>query len=197
MEQLLPLERMAQTSAKNLLTAVDEARDRPCWRLLTGLGIRHVGTKVAQVLSTTYGNISALATAPSDDIAKIEGVGTVLAESISAWFQDLDNQALLQRLGDLGVRMEDPELPPQASDALAGEVFVFTGSLERFSRQEAETVVSLHGGKAVGSVSKKTTHVVAGPGAGSKLRKAESLSVPVMSEQEFLDYLGTFGIDIS
>ncbi|MBR58092.1 MAG: DNA ligase (NAD(+)) LigA [Myxococcales bacterium] len=197
MEQILPLERMAQTSAENLLRAIDEARDRPCWRLLTGLGIRHVGTKVAQVLCTTYGSIHALAEAPSDDIAEIDGIGTVLAASISAWFRNPESQALLERLKTLGVRMEDPEQPSQASDALAGEIFVFTGSLERFSRQEAETVVALHGGKAVGSVSKKTTRVVAGPGAGSKLRKAESLSIPVMSEQEFLDYLDTYGIDIS
>ena len=191
-EALLPLERMAEKSAQNLIAAIDATRDRPLARLLVGLGIRHVGSKVAELLAERFRNIKALRWADEEAIAEIDGVGDVLARSVVEWFDREQNRTLVANLAGLGVRMEDPEPEVEegpAATAFEGEVLVFTGSLESFTRGNAEALVKRFGGKTSGSVSKKTTLVVAGPGAGSKKAKAESLGVAITDEAGFLDLL--------
>ena len=191
-QALLPLERMAEKSAQNLVAAIDATRDRPLARLLVGLGIRHVGSKVAELLAERFRNIKALRWADEESIAEIDGVGDVLARSVVEWFDREQNRTLVANLAGLGVRMEDPEPEVEegpAATAFEGETLVFTGSLESFTRGNAEALVKRFGGKTSGSVSKKTTLVVAGPGAGSKKAKAESLGVAITDEAGFLELL--------
>lgn len=196
-DDLVALERMGQKSSENLVAAIDRSRDRPLRRLLAGLGIRHVGAKVAQVLAARFGSLAALAAASVDDLCAIDGVGAVMADAVVAWFAGEHNRDLLERLETAGVRVADPatEAPDGAagSDALAGEVFVFTGALERLTREAAAELVMAHGAKASGSVSKRTTRLVAGPGAGSKLAKARSLDVEVLDEDAFFALLAERG----
>lgn len=188
---LAGLERMGDKSAANLLAAIEASKQRPLARFLHGLGIRHVGEHVAQVLANHFGTLDAIANASIAELSSVHEVGEVVARSIRSYFDDPGVRRLIVRLREAGVTPLETE-PRQAESHpfVGGKVFVFTGKLERLAREEAEALVAKLGGRATSSVSKKTDYVVAGPGAGSKLEKARDLGVIVLTESEFLDRLG-------
>lgn len=185
---LLPLERMAQKSAENLVEAIARSTKTSLPRLVYALGIRNVGTTVADILSDYFGTLDAIIEATEEQIADVYGVGPIIAQHIRAFFDDDHNRRMVLRLLDAGIVYERPKEVTRRD--FAGEVFVFTGTLTRMARGEAEAEVKKRGGKATKSVSKKTTIVVAGEDAGSKLDKAMSLGIKVIDEDAFLGMLG-------
>lgn len=187
--QLLEFEGWGEISVKNLMTGIDEARDRPIAKLLVGLGVRHVGGTVARLLAKTFRSIDALMAASEEAIADVEGVGPIIATSVVEWAGDQANRHLIERLRLGGVRLEDPEPEGIDTNQLAGVTLVITGSLESIGRDAAKLAVEDRGGKVTSSVSKKTTALVAGAAPGSKLAKAEGLGVPVVDEAQFLQLL--------
>ncbi|WP_303722352.1 NAD-dependent DNA ligase LigA [Malonomonas rubra] len=187
-EQLFQFERMGDKLAEKLLTAIDASKQRPLERFLFGLGIRHVGSHLAKVLSRQFGSLDALAAVNRDQLLATHEIGPQVAESVTRFFADPSNLRVLKELKQFGVAPLATE--QLRGDKLSGKVFVFTGALERFSRKEGESLVEAEGARASGSVSKKTDYVVAGPGAGSKLAKAEQLGLTVLSEEEFLELIG-------
>ena len=178
-----------ETSIGNLMAAIDGAKDRPASRLLTALGIRHVGPSVADLLVGRFRSLLGLADASEDEIAAVEGIGPIIATSAAAWFAEGENRALVERLAELGVRVEDPEPEGPVSDALAGATFVLTGTLEQFTRDGAKAAIEARGGKVTGSVSGKTSYVVVGASPGSKATKAEALGVTLLDEGAFVALL--------
>lgn len=192
-EDLLELEGFADKSADNLLAALADSKERDLWRLLCGLGVKHVGTSAAKDLARELGSLRAIAEASEEDLTAIDGIGGVMAESIRAFFAKEENLALLARLEERGLTLTAATPEVEADAPLAGRVFVLTGSLERFTRDEAAAKLEALGAKVTSSVSKKTTHLVAGPGAGSKLAKAEKLEIPVLDEAAMLALLGVAG----
>jgi len=188
-DALLGREGWGETSVSNLLSAVDDAKDRDVGRLLTGFGIDHVGGTVARVLARRFGSVEALAAATEDDITVIEGIGPEIAGSVVTWFGDPDNVRLVDKFRAAGVRMSDPVDESEGSDLLAGVTVVITGSLDAFSRSEAKAAVENRGGKVTGSVSGKTTALIAGASPGSKQTKALDLGVPVLDEAAFVRML--------
>jgi DNA ligase (NAD+) len=186
-DELINLERMGELSVDNLLAGIEASKSRPLDRFLFGLGIRFVGDRGAHDLATFFGTLDSIRAATFDDLLKVPDIGPRTASELAEWLEDNQNQQLIQALLELGVSPTEPERPE--SDLFAGQTFVFTGSLEKFTREDAEALVMKLGGKAAGSVSKKTSYVVAGPGAGSKLAKAQELNVPVLTEDEFLETL--------
>lgn len=186
-EQLFQFERMGDKLADKLLTAIDTSKSRPLERFLFGLGIRHVGSHLAKVLSQQFGSLDMLRQATLEQLLAIHEIGPQVATSVTQFFAAPGNQHLLDELEQLGVVPQAGEAP--TGDRFAGKVFVFTGALEQFSRKEGEALVEAEGGRASGSVSKKTDYVVAGPGAGSKLTKAEQLGVTVLDEAQFLELI--------
>jgi DNA ligase (NAD+) len=185
---LQALDRMAEKSAENVVRALDEAKNTTLARFIFALGIRNVGVTVADILAERYASIEALRDAPEDELAELYGVGPVIAREVVRFFGDDDNRKMLDRLIAAGIHYESA--PSDRSDQLAGEVFVFTGTLTRMTREEAETEVKRRGAKATRSVSSKTTIVVAGEKAGSKLAKARKLDIRIMDEDEFRDLIG-------
>ncbi|MEN8235256.1 MAG: NAD-dependent DNA ligase LigA [Actinomycetota bacterium] len=184
-DDLLGREGWGEISVRNLLAAIDDAKDREVGRLITGFGIDHVGGTVARVLARRFGSVDALAGATEDDVATIEGIGPEIAGSVVSWLAAEENVRLVEKLRAAGVRMEDPIVEVEGSDLLDGVTVVITGSLDGYSRSEAKAAVEDRGGKVTGSVSSKTTAVVAGASPGSKLAKAEDLGVPVLDEEAF------------
>lgn len=185
-ETLVDLERMAEKSAENILTAIDASRTRELWRFIHALGIRNVGEHASKLLANRFRSLDNLATASSEALLEIHEIGPIAAEAIIGFFRESHNQELLHKLTAGGVNPEAPPQSIQTDDRFSGKTFVFTGKLEKFTREAAQEMVEARGGNAAGSVSKKTDYVVAGPGAGSKLAKAESLGVTVLTEEEFL-----------
>ncbi|MEZ5175767.1 MAG: NAD-dependent DNA ligase LigA [Acidimicrobiia bacterium] len=189
-EDLVDLDRFAAVSANNLISSIEASKSKPLERLVIGLGIDHVGTTVARLVSQRFRSMDAIAAASMDEIADIEGIGPEIASSIHSWFRDKDNLALIRRLGEAGVRLE---LPPSAASTLPqtldGLSFVITGTLEGLTREAAKAAVIERGGKVTGSVSSKTAAVIVGDQPGSKLQKAESLGVPVIDLDGFLRLL--------
>jgi len=183
-EELVVLDRLGAQSVDNLLAAIDATRTRPLDRFLFALGIRYVGERGAKDLARAFRTLESLRRADYTQLIEVPDVGPRTASEIEEFFEEEDNQRLIDQLLEAGVAPTEPEGP--VSDLFAGQTVVFTGKLERFSREAAEDLVMKMGGKAAGSVSKLTTFVVAGPGAGSKLAKAEQLGVPVLTEDEFL-----------
>ncbi len=187
-EQLFRFDRMGDKLADNLLNAIETSKQRPLENFLYALGIRHVGRHLANLLSRHYRNLTELAAADRDELMAIHEIGPQVAAGIVNFFADANNRKLLETLADLGI---DPQSSGATrGDKFSGKTFVFTGALERFSRQEGEALVEAQGGRASGSVSKKTAYVVAGPGAGSKLDKAQQLGITVLDEQQFLHLIG-------
>ena len=186
-EAIAKLDRMGEKSADNAVKAIAKSKENDLWRLIFALGIRQVGEKAAKVLAQHFGTMDALAAASEEELTAINDVGPITAAYIRRWMENPQSQDLLGRLKTAGVNMECQE--KVLDSRFAGMTFVFTGALERFTREEAGEMVEKRGGKSAGSVSKKTTYVVAGPGAGSKLRKAQELGTPVLTEEEFLDLL--------
>jgi DNA ligase (NAD+) len=184
LEDLTALERMGAKSAQNVLDGIEASKTRPLWRFLAALGIRHVGSQSAQILSEHFGSLEALRAAGQEELEAIDQIGPVMAESIAAYFRDPDFQALVDDLLTVGVRPQ-AEARRQGGAALEGKAIVVTGSLEHFTRQQIQQAIRAAGGKASTSVSKKTDFVVAGSDPGSKLEKARKLGVTIISEQEF------------
>ena len=174
--------------ADRFLVGLDTAKTRPLWRLLVALSIRHVGPTAAQSLAKTFRSIEAIAQADIDELASIDGVGQVIAESIVEWFSEKWHREIIRKWQEAGVIFQEAERE-EAPQTLAGLTIVATGSLTRFTRDEISEVIASHGGKVSSSVSKKTSYVLAGDAAGSKLDKAIELGVPVISEEEFLTLL--------
>ena len=185
------LEGFGQISIDNLLQAIEESKQRPLGNLLFGLNIRHVGATMGQVLAKSFGHMDRLAHATAEVIEATEGVGSIIAESVAAWFRAPANRTLIDRLRAYGCNLEGPPAPT-VDQTLAGKAVVVTGSLTGFSRDGAEAAIKARGGKSPGSVSKKTTAVVVGdePGA-SKMARATELGVPILNEAQFVVLLET------
>ncbi|MGQ9848519.1 MAG: NAD-dependent DNA ligase LigA [Aggregatilineaceae bacterium] len=190
-DDLLQLEGFADKKARNLLNSIQTARQRPLARLIAALGIRGVGSTVAELLAQHFRSIDHLAAASSEELQSLEGLGPHTAKAIVEWFANPRNRTLIEKLRRAGVRLEETAVPqPRLSDRLAGLTFVLTGTLPTLKRNEAAALIEQHGGKVVGSVSKKTSYVVVGEEPGSKLTKAQELGVPLLDEAGLLALLG-------
>jgi DNA ligase (NAD+) len=190
--QLAGLERMAEKSAVNVINAIEESKTRPLWRLVAALGIRHIGGQTAQILADHFGSLSALMATGEEELAEIDQIGPTMAKSIFEYFNDPENRSVIEKLLDAGVKLELPKIQRSPSrdalrrEKLAGKIIVVTGTLENFSRQQAEQAIKQAGGKSSSSVSKKTDFVLAGENPGSKLQKARKLGVEVIDEKQFM-----------
>ena len=191
-EQLCALERFGEKKAENLLNAIERSKDCSLAAFIYAVGIPNIGTKTARDLAEKYRSVEALAKASREELTQMDDVGGIVADSIAGFFEDANNRNLIERLLAAGVR---PEAPQQAAagGAFEGMTVVVTGTLAHFSRAEAEEAVRRAGGRTAGSVSKKTSLVVAGESAGSKLAKANALGIPVIGEAEFLERLQNAG----
>jgi DNA ligase (NAD+) len=192
-EALLPLERMGQQLAEKLVTAIQVSKQQPWARVLYGLGIRHVGSVNAKVLSQSFPTVEMLAVAEPEAITAVYGIGPEIAQAVHDWFQVPANQQLIEQLRAAGVTLSGPETDQALTTALplAGKIFVITGTLPSLSRNEAKQLIEDAGGKVTGSVSSKTHYLVAGEAAGSKLAKAEKLAIPILSEADLQRLLGS------
>jgi len=189
-EQLIELERMGDLSSRNLLDGIAKSKDRGLARLLAGLSIWGVGEAMAPILAQEFPGIDALMAASKERLAQVKGFGPERAESIYTFFHSPEGEKLVQELRDLGVKLTEDPKPKAAGTDLTGKTFVVTGTLQRYSREEIEERIKKLGGKATGSVSKKTDYVVAGEKAGSKLEKARELGVAVLTEEQFDELVG-------
>ena len=186
-EDVAKLDRMGEKSAQNLISAIERSKQQDLSRLIYAFGIRQVGQKTGKILAAKFRTLDALEQASMEQLVETEDVGAVTAQSILDWMASPQSKHLMSRLRAAGVNTKAAE---QGSDQrFSGMTFVLTGGLESMTRDEAAALIEQRGGKAAGSVSKKTTYVVAGEGAGSKLRKAQELGIPVLSEKEFLELL--------
>lgn len=181
------LERMGKKSAENLLQAIENSKQQDLSRLLFAFGIRQVGQKAGKVLAQRFGSLEALERATLEELTAIPDVGEITAQSLLDWLASPQSQHLIQRLREAGVNMESTLEP--VGTQLTGQTFVLTGELSRFTRKEATEALEALGAKVSGSVSKKTTYVVAGEAAGSKLKKANELGIPVLSEEDLVALL--------
>ena len=186
-EQLLGLDRFGERSAAKLVASIEEAKGRGLARLLTALGILHVGTQTAASLAAYFGSMEKLVTATEDQLAQVPDIGPVVASSISAFFQNPKNIQLIEELKKLGVKMDEPK--QSRGEAFSGKTFVVTGTLSQFSRKEAKDAIESLGGKTTESVSKNTDYLVVGEKPGSKLDKARELGISILDEQQFIDML--------
>lgn len=189
-EQLTSLERFAKKSAENLVAAIASTKVQPLSRVLFGLGIRHVGAQAAQLLARHFGTVDALMQATTEQLGAVRGIGDIIAESVADYFGNETTQALISRLQSHGLTLTEPQAVV-ADGPLSGATVVITGTLPGLSRGEATAMVEKAGGRITSSVSKKTTFVVAGEEAGSKLDKAKELKVEVIDEAELRRRVGT------
>lgn len=190
-DDLLKLERMGEKSVDNLLAGIEHSKARPLWRLLTGLNIRHVGTRNAQILADRFGTLDEIMRQTEESLADVDEIGPVIAHSVAAFFTSDAGRKTVEELRRFGLNFGEPVAarPKAHAGKLEGKTVVVTGTLERFSRDEIKELIHQHGGKASGSVSRKTDFVIAGEKAGSKLDKAHELGVRVLSEDDFLQML--------
>lgn len=185
-EHLESLEGMGSRSSQKLVQAIQRSRQQPWERVLYGLGIPHVGVVTAQILAQHFPAPELLAQARAEDIAQIYGIGAEIAEAVVAWFADPAHQKLLQELRELGIPALPRQAAPAVSQVLAGKKFVITGTLPTLSRQQAKAWIESRGGKVTASVSRQTDYVVVGSDPGSKLKQAQALGIPLLSEAELL-----------
>jgi DNA ligase (NAD+) len=182
-EQLVALERMGDVSARNLLAAIEASKQQELARVLVAFGIRHVGPTAAAALARTFGHLDAILAAPTEEMVAVDGVGTVIAESLRSWLGVPTNRDFIEKLRAAGVNFAGPApTVPTAPPTLAGMTFVLTGGLQDLTREQAEAEIAARGGKVTGSVSKKTSFVIVGESPGSKLAKAEQLGVSRLDE---------------
>jgi DNA ligase (NAD+) len=189
-EDLAVLERMGPKSSRNLGDEIERSKANDLGRLLFALGIRHIGEKLARTLADHFGDLDALAAASTEDLLLVEDVGPVVAESLTFFFLQPENRELLKSLRAAGLNTRSEPKPPAGDQSLAGRTYVLTGTLERFTRDQARSALEARGAWVAESVSKKTTAVIAGAEAGSKLDKARKLGLSVLSEAEFIALLG-------
>lgn len=190
-EQLLPLERMAEKSAQNIIDGIEKSKEIPFEKVLYGIGIKHVGETVAKKLVKNFNSIDALAAATVEELVQVEDIGSKIAESIVAFFQNPESQLMIERLKSYGVQLEKGESTNEVlSSVLEGKTFLFTGKLSLFTREQAEEMVEKHGGKNISAVSKNLNYLVVGEKAGSKLKKAQDIgTITILDEQQFLDLI--------
>ena len=187
-DDIASLDRLGEKSAQNIIDAIEKSKEAGLEKLLCGLGIRHIGEKAAQSIAAKFGNIRAVMSATADELCAVDDIGKESAESVVRYFSLEHTKALVERLIAAGVSVECKEMP--ASDVLEGKTVVVTGTLPTLKRAEAEALIRANGGNASGSVSKKTSYVLCGTDAGSKLTKAQSLGIPIITEDEFLKMIG-------
>ncbi|MCE5187459.1 MAG: NAD-dependent DNA ligase LigA [Planctomycetaceae bacterium] len=187
-DQIVQLERMGDKSTAHVMDSIAASKTRPLWRLIAGLGIRNVGGQSAQILANAFGTLELLMAASKERLQQIEQIGPVAAQSIYEYLHDADNVHVIEGMLEAGVNPEQPQA--RKSEALAGMTIVVTGTLKHFSRQQIEQAIKDNGGKTAGSVSKKTSFVVAGENAGTKLDKAHQLGIDVIDETEFMKRIG-------
>lgn len=187
LEEIQSLWKSGSTAAKKLLAAIETSKQQDLGRLIYALGIRQVGAKTGKVLASAFGSLDALMSASVEELTEVPDVGGITAQSIRDWFCQEQSKHLVERLRQAGVNFESRRAI--ADDRFAGKTFVLTGALSKFTREEATEKIELFGGKAAGSVSKKTSFVVVGENAGSKERKARELGIPILTEDEFLEML--------
>jgi DNA ligase (NAD+) len=193
---LAALDRLAEKSAGNLVTAIDRSRERGLARLLHGLGIRHVGERVAFILARQYHTMDNLMQASAAELAEIDDIGPIIAESVYQFFSQEENQRTIERLRAAGVKLDELMAASNAApvaQTLAGKVFVLTGSLPNLTRNEARDLITAAGGKVTSSVTRKTDYVVAGHDPGSKYQQAERLSIPILDEDSLHQLLQAAG----
>jgi DNA ligase (NAD+) len=185
-EQLASLERMGAKSANNLLTEIRAGRSVEMWRVLFGLGIRHVGERTAQILAGRFGSMDRIRAASLEELEQVHEIGPRLAESIYRFFREPKNVKLLERLREAGLPMHAAVVEaPVQPQVFAGKTFVLTGALPGLTREEAAELIEQRGGRVSASVSRKTTYVLAGADPGSKLSKARDLGVEIIDEEQF------------
>jgi DNA ligase (NAD+) len=190
-DDLMKLERMGRKSSEKLLAGIAASKGRGLARLLNALAIRHVGARLAVVLAEHFGSIDALIAATEEDLAAVDEVGPVIAQSVYQYLSGEYGGSTIAELRELGVNMEAPRSAgPKTDGALAGKTLVVTGTLSKYTRDEIEELIARHGGRATSSVSKSTDYLVAGEKAGSKLTKARDLGVPVISEAQLDEIIG-------
>ena len=182
-DKIAEIERMGEKSAQNLIDAAEKAKSNHLSKLIFALGIRHVGQKAAKLLSDCFGSMEKIMNASTEEICEIEGFGTIMAQSVVDFFSHEQSRELIEKLRQLGVNMESER--EIIDERFKGMTFVLTGTLSTYKRSEATKIIESFGGKASGSVSKKTSYVLAGEDAGSKLRKANELGITVITEEQF------------
>ena len=187
-EDLISLEGFAELSAKNLLSAIEKSKSNDLYRLLFGLGIRHIGLKASKMLAMRFGSMEALSEATPEDLTKVDDIGEIMAESLVNFFSQEQNKKEIARLKSLGVNMQS-QVTITANANFDGKTFVLTGTLPTLSRKQATEIIEKNGGKVSSSVSKKTDYVVAGEEAGSKLTKAQELNIKIITEEELKNLL--------
>jgi DNA ligase (NAD+) len=190
-EQILPLERMAQKSAENLVNGVKKSKEIPFERVLYAIGIRYVGETVAKKLAKHYKSIIALQKAPLMDLILVDEIGEKIAQSVIEFFENQENVKIIERLKQFGVQLELVEkFNPNATEKLAGKTFVVSGVFEKFSRDDLKKAIEDNGGKVGSSISAKTDFVIAGDNMGpAKLEKANQLKIAIISENDFLEMI--------
>lgn len=188
-QEIIPLERMAEKSAGNLIRAIENSKNRSLDRVIHALGIRHVGRTVASDLASHFGSIDAIMNATEEELVSVDSIGPTIAESVRGFFRIEKNREIIGQLKEAGVKLT-MEPRKVASGALLGKTLVLTGTLPTLSRKEATELIQQHGGKTSSSVSRNTDFVLAGENAGSKLDRAMQLGVPVLSEEEFFRLIG-------
>lgn len=188
-DELVKLERMGAKSATNLLNAIENSKDNPLHRLLVALGIRHVGERAAKILAKHFGSMEKLMQTPVEELVAIPEIGPKIAESVSNYFAQEQNQMLIEKLSQAGVNMKAKSPDELSTGPLTGKSFVLTGGLNTLTRQEAQELIEKKGGKVASGVSKKTDYVVVGENPGSKYEKALKLGIPILNEQDLLELL--------
>ena len=183
-DQIASLKKNGKKFAQNLIDSINASKENDLYRLITALGIRHVGVKASKILAKKFGDIDNLAAATVESLSEVEEIGPIVANSIKEFFSQEQTKHLITRLKQAGVNTERQKDGVE-DDRFAGKTFVLTGSLEKYSREEASNLIEKFGGKTSSSVSKKTSYVLAGEDAGSKLTKAQSLGVTIITEAEF------------
>jgi DNA ligase (NAD+) len=191
-DQLLALEGIKEKSADNMLAAIEASKQRPFWRLLFGLNIRYVGEKTAQIVANAFGNIDRLLAASEEEIVGTPGIGPIIGHSLYTWLQDEKNRALIERLRQAGLNMQEEQRT--TTGPLAGQTFLLTGRLSTMTRPVAEEAIVKLGGTIATGVSKSLSHLIVGEDAGSKLTKAQKAGVPIHDEQWLLNLLKEHGI---
>ncbi|MDY6364407.1 MAG: NAD-dependent DNA ligase LigA [Cyanobacteriota bacterium] len=186
-QDFMMLDLVQEKSAYNIYNSIQDSKTRPLNRLITALNIRHVGKETADVLTNEFTSLDAFENASVEELAKVEGIGEIIAESVYKFFHDENNLKLLQELKDLGINPQNKVAPK--SDKLNGKTFVLTGTLEHLTRDEASDIIKSHGGKTSSSVSKNTSYLLMGANPGSKYDKAQKLGVIILTEKDFLEMI--------
>ena len=184
-DDIIALDRKAEKSANNLISAIEKSKENELYRLVFALGIRNIGLKAAKIVCEHFLTIDDIMNAKAEDFEKIDGFGSVMAQSLENYFDLGSTAELIAQLKELGLKMK-PSEQKAAGGVFEGKTFVLTGTLPTMKRSEASKLIEQHGGKTSSSVSKKTSYVLAGEEAGSKLTKAQTLGIPILSEDEFL-----------